>query len=182
MEMPYSSHFAAYFSTRRPMPAFARPMRRTRAPRTMPPAAAPSGAEKEKSPAAGEKLDITRLRRDREVRSRSGVPVRAGVADVVATRRGEETRDDASARGVAGATIAVVAIVGGGGAACECAGDDASTSTGAGGREESGGRGVMSSLSSLASPSGPSRGSERHARLAHADAPSTSKMTTRVAQ
>ena len=50
---------------------------------------------------------------------------------LVATRRGEETRDDASARGVAGATIAVVAIVGGGGAACECAGDDASTSTGA---------------------------------------------------
>jgi hypothetical protein len=119
----------------------------------MPPAAAPSGAEKEKSPAAGEKLDITRLRRDREVRSRSGVlRVRAGVADVVATRRGEETRDDASARGVAGATIAVVAIVGGGGAACECAGDDASTSTGAGSREETGG--VMS-LSSLASPSGP---------------------------
>jgi hypothetical protein len=126
-------------------------------------------------------LDITRLRRDREVRSRSGVlRVRAGVADVVATRRGEETRDDASARGVAGATIAVVAIVGGGGAACECAGDDASTSTGAGSREETGGRSHVTVQSRVAK--WPTRGSERHARLAHADAPSTSKMTTRVAQ
>ena len=52
---PYSAHCAMYLSTRRPMPAFARPMKNTRAPSTIAPAAAPSGAEKLKSPEAGAK-------------------------------------------------------------------------------------------------------------------------------
>ena len=102
--MPYSRHFSRYLSTLRPMPALARPMKKARAPMTMAPAAAPSGAVAQIAP-GGSKLRITsaprrrtarRIGRGRGARERAraaaGARERGGGGDARADERGGHRR------------------------------------------------------------------------------------------